>query len=281
VQEPAEEGPRSFVSTSLFVDITTITVDPSYVAAAARRAADPAAKPARTTSLLAVGTLLAVGGLWGVAARQTRDRAPAAERIRTALAAEAEQRAAATDRLARQEAELRRQTAAAREAQLRQSAASRALADEVARLELAVGSSRVRGPGLVVTLTDSPDPEEGTRDGRVSDSDIQAVVNALWAAGAEAVAVNDERISTLTTIRLAGDAILVHHDAVVPPYVIRAIGDPDVLDPAFNGGPVAQRYRTFADLFGLGFEVARAERLELPATDGDQLRHAAPAKERP
>jgi uncharacterized protein YlxW (UPF0749 family) len=261
-----------FVSTSLFVDITTITVDPSYVAAAARRAADPDPRPPRPTSLLALGALLAVGTLCGVAAHQTRDRAPAAARIRASLVSEAQRRSAATDLLAEQELALRRETAAARDAQLRQSAAGRALSEELARLELAVGGGRVSGPGLVVTLSDGPDA--GEDEGRISDTDVQAVVNALWAAGAEAVAVNDRRISALTAIREAGEAILVDYRPVTPPYVVRAIGDPDAMDPAFNLSPTAGRFRTWVDAFGLRFDVGRAERLDLPAAETTRLRHA-------
>jgi uncharacterized protein YlxW (UPF0749 family) len=272
--------PHPFVSTSLFVDITTITVDPAYVAAAARRANDPAARPSRVTSLLALGAIVAVGGVCGVAARQTRLRAPAAARIRASLVQEARRRTAATDRLAGEREALRRDTAAARDAALRRSASGRALSDELARLELAVGGAPVRGPGLAVTLDDGPaGDDEG--NGRISDADLQAVVNALWAAGAEAVAVNDRRISGLTAIREAGEAILVDYRPVTAPYVVRAVGDPDVMDPAFGDSATAGRFRTWVGAFGLRFDVARAKRLDLPASETTALRHAVAVKAAP
>lgn len=265
-----------FVSPSLFVDITTITVDPAYVAAAARRAADPDAKPSRTTSLLAVGTLLLVGGVWGVAAAQTRERAPATARIRESLVSEAQRRTSATDRLAAEQARLQRDTDAAREEVLRRSVTGRTLSDELERLELAAGGARVTGPGIVVTVDDA---EMGGEDAenRVTDADLQTIVNALWAAGAEAVSVNDRRIGSLTAIREAGEAILVDYRPLSPPYVVRAVGDPDVLEPGFADSATARRFLTYVDAYGLRFDLERAERLDLPASETSRLRHAVPA----
>lgn len=269
---PTEER-HPFVSTSLFMDITTITVDPAYVAAAARKAADPHARPRRGTAALTFVALVAVGGVCGVAAAQTRSRAPVAARLRASLVQEARQRTSTTDRLAREREALRKETAAARDAALRQSASGRALSDELARLELAVGAAPVRGPGLVVTLDDGPAGDDDG-NGRIGDADLQAVVNALWASGAEAVAVNDRRISGLTAIREAGQAILVDYRPVTAPYVIRAVGDPDVMEPAFGASATAGRFRTWVSAFGLRFDVGRAKRLDLPSSETTVLRHA-------
>jgi uncharacterized protein YlxW (UPF0749 family) len=269
-----------FVSTSLFVEITTITVDPAYGEAAGRRAA-AGRGPARPSSLVALSALLAVGLVWGVAAAQTRARAPGAQRIRTSLVDEARRRSATADRLAREGAALRRSNAAARDAGLRRSAAGEALADELARLELAVGAVAVHGPGVVVTLDDNPDGDDPEGNGRITDVDVQSVVNELWAAGAEAVSVNDRRISALTAIREAGEAILVDYVPISPPYVVRAIGDPDTVEPSFTDSATARRFRTWVDAFGLGFSVARKDRLDLPASSTSALRHATPAPPSP
>lgn len=271
-----EERGHPFVSTSLFVDITTITVDPAYVEAAARKAAQPeTAGQRRYGSLLLVFALLAVGGVWGTAARQTYDRGPAAERIRRSLVDDARERRAVTDRLATRLADLRRETDAARAALATRGAAERTLADELARLELATGGARVRGPGLVVRLDDADDPrEDGT--GRISDVDLQAIVNALWSAGAEAVAVNGRRVSALTAIRAAGEAILVDYEAVTAPYDVSAVGDPDAMEPAFGDSATARRFRTWVDAFGIEFEVRRDGSLDLPASETSTLRYARP-----
>ena len=271
--------PHGFSSPSLFVDITTITVDPGYVTAAARRATDPDARPARFSGALALTALLSMGALWGVAAAQTRERAPAAARIKASLVTEAGRRTETTDDLAKTQARLRAETAAARDARLRQSATGRALADEVLRLELAVGGAVVRGPGIVVRLDDAELLGEDAEN-RITDADLQTVVNALWAAGAEAVSVNDRRVGALTAIREAGEAILVDYRPVSPPYVVRAVGDPDVLEPAFADSPTARRFLTYVEAFGLRFEVDRAERLTLPASETTRLRHAKPVEDK-
>lgn len=267
------EGEREahpFVSPALFVDITTITVDPAYVAAAARRTGGPS-KP---TSLLSVLTLVAAGAVCGVAAFQTRQRAPAAARVRASLVAEAERRTEATDRLAARQAELRRETALALREAVRTFASGRELTEEIDRLQLLVGTAAVSGPGIVVTVDDGPEADV-EEDARVSDSDLQAIVNALLAAGAEAVSVDDRRVGALTAIREAGSAILVDYRAVSPPYVVRAIGDPDEMEPEFGDSPTARRFRTFTSAYGMRFGVERAERLDLPSTAAAGLRYAA------
>ena len=273
---PSRAQQRTLGSSSLFVDITTITVDPAYVAAAARRADDPHARPARPTTALALATLLLVGGLWGAAAAQTRERAPAAARVRASLVEEARRRTSSTDRLARQRERLRRETEQARDAALQRSAAGRALARDVLVLEVAAGGAPVHGPGLVVTLDDAQ-MHGAEAENRVTDVDLQTVVNALWAAGAEAISVNGRRIGSLTAIREAGEAILVDYRPVSPPYVVRAIGDPDVMEPEFADSPTARRFRTYVEAFGLRFDIQRARRLDLPGSETSRLRHARPA----
>lgn len=275
-------GAHPFVSPSLFVDITTITVDPGYVAAAARRAADPGARPPQPTGALALAALLAAGGIWGVAAAQTRERAPAAARIKASLVQEAQRRTSATDRLAAEQERLRRETSAARDERLRRTSAGRALAAEVGALELAVGSAPVSGPGIVVTLDDAAMAgAEDAAENRITDLDLQTVVNALWEVGAEAITVNDRRVGPLTAIREAGEAITVDFRPVSPPYVVRAVGDPDRLEPAFADTPTARRFRTYVEAFGLRFDIERAERLDLPGSETLRLRHATPWESTP
>ncbi|MGB8651828.1 MAG: DUF881 domain-containing protein, partial [Mycobacteriales bacterium] len=153
-----------------------------------------------------------------------------------------------------------------------------------AALELATGATAVRGPGIVVTLDDAPDAgaaaasQRGGQlgDGRVYDRDLQDVVNALWLAGAEAVSINGQRLTALTAIRSAGEAILVDFRPLAPPYVVRAIGDVDTMEPAFVDGPTARRFQTWTSLYGIGFDVARARDLRLPSAGTPDLRLARP-----
>jgi uncharacterized protein YlxW (UPF0749 family) len=273
--EREDDRGHPFVSSGLFVDITTITVDPAYVAAAARKASLPeTAGQGRGVSLLLSCALLAVGGLWGVAARQTYDRAPAAERIRLSLVNDAKERQAATDRLAGRAAALRREADAARAAQSTRTDAERALSEELGRLQLATGGSRVRGPGLVVRIDDAEHGDDP--GGVVTDLDLQSIVNALWSAGAEAVAVNGRRVSALTAIRTAGVTILVDYKPVTAPYEVAAVGDADAMEPAFADSATARRFRTFVDAYGISFDVRRDDSLDLPGHETATLRYARP-----
>ncbi|HVF21395.1 MAG TPA: DUF881 domain-containing protein [Mycobacteriales bacterium] len=274
-------GVESAGVSASFLDITTITVDPAYLQAAARRAAGEGAPPSsrRASAAGVLVVLAAVGLLFMVAARQTLAGAPEASRARRALIDEAMRRTERSDVLQERAAELRAEADAARDERLRTSVAGRELAEGLGRLELSVGSVAVTGPGVEVTLRDAPDEpgqEDLAGDGVVRDRDIQEVVNALWAAGAEAISINGQRLSALTAIREAGEAVLVDYRPVTPPYVISAVGDPDVVEPAFVDSDTAAAFRTLGELYGVGFSVRRRELMALPAA-GTRLRYATVA----
>lgn len=263
------------LSTSLLIDVTTISVDPGYVEAAARRAAageDPS-RPSRGGALF-VAVVVLLGLLVGAAARQTRLRAPELARTRAKLVERIEALAEQTDEDGRRLDRLRRDLARERDRHLDATASGRDLSEQLARLEQEVGAVAVSGPGIVVRLSDAAAQDNGRSQpeepARVQDRDIQDVVNALWAAGAEAVAVNDQRIGALTAIRQAGDAILVDYRPVSSPYEVSAIGDPDVIEGAFARSQIAEVFRT-PELGWLGFSVRRAKQLDLPAASGSRV----------
>jgi uncharacterized protein YlxW (UPF0749 family) len=264
------------MSTSLLDDLTAITVDPAYVAAAARRAQTGEPDPPRRPSAVLAAAAAGLGLLVVVAARETQERAPAAATTRSRLVERVQDEVARTDR---QSAELERlrahlQSELARTSDVKGDAARSAAG--LRELEQAVGAVAVTGPGLTVRLSDAARATgEAASDGRIQDRDIQDVVNALWAAGAEAVAVDDQRVGPLTAIRQAGDAVLVDYRPVSSPYDVVAVGDPARLDAAFGGSAAAGRFRSWSDLYGLGFSVARKERLEMPAIGPARLREAA------
>ena len=253
---------------SLFLDITTITVDPAYVEAAARHASTgPPPRRTRLANATAfVAALALLGLLVGVAARQTRLRAPAAARLRDALVTEAERRTSASERLRRTAEELREETAAARDRRLQRSAAGRQLAERLAGLELVAGGFAVTGPGIEVRLSNAGDAGSGPADeGKIRDVDLQQVVNALWAAGAEAVAINDSRLVATTPIRSAGGTIVVNFRPLSPPFTVSAIGADRI---AFEGSDIAKRFRRWTELFGLGFSVRDQDAVKVPAFTG-------------
>ncbi|MDX6222053.1 MAG: hypothetical protein QOD91_1107, partial [Frankiales bacterium] len=140
----------------------------------------------------------------------------------------------------------------------------------------------VTGPAVRVTLTDAKlsagptDPTQQGQGGQVLDSDLQHVVNALWASGAEAVAVNGQRVTALTSIRAAGDAIVVDFRPVDPPYVVTAVGDPDTLEQSFVSSSAAAALRTYSQAYGLGFVVKGLSGATLPAAAAPALYAAQP-----
>jgi uncharacterized protein YlxW (UPF0749 family) len=274
-------------SMSLLVDMTAAALDPSYGEAAARRSGDgPAGRPTRSRRVPPVLTalLVVVGLVTGVAAAQVREGAHQAGSVRQSLVDDVRQQTRETDQLADQADRLRAQVAQVRNQALNADERGRTAAALVSELELVTGAVAVRGPGLVVTLDDAPDAATGDgggrggqlADGRVYDRDLQDVVNALWAAGAEAVSINGQRLTATTAIRSAGEAVLVDFRPLSPPYVLRAVGDVDAMEPAFADGPTARRFTTWTSLYGLGFTVARAGDLRLPAAPSPDLRIARP-----
>ena len=287
-----DEPPRRADSMLLLRDLVEGSLDEGYARAAARRQADEAAgrPPARgSVVVLAVG-LLAVGLLLAPAFAQTRERAGSAAQARDALVTEVQQRAQdnedAQRRLDRQRARVQR----SQRQELAVTAEGTELARRLGDLEAATGAGAVTGPGMVVRLDDAADTgddgggadvdprTDGADDGRVTDRDLQTVVNEVWAAGAEAVAVNGQRLTALSAIRAAGEAVLVDFRPLTPPYVIRAVGDPDHLRPDFVGG-FGGSYLQVLEGYGITSSVRDDDRVELPASVGVALRFAAPPPE--
>ncbi|MCO5995208.1 DUF881 domain-containing protein [Actinoallomurus rhizosphaericola] len=265
---------RPDASMSLLADLLAgKDLDPGYEAAAARRAAsgDRRGRAGRWARLLA-GTLI-IGLLGAVAVVQVRRGEPVAQRQRRALLSQIEQRTGEDDGLQRQADRLRGQTDALRRAALARSDAGRTARREMDGLAAAAAAGPVHGPGLTVVLDDSRtrgDPQAG----RVSDQDMQRLVNALWAAGATAVAVNGQRIAATTAIRFAGDAILVDYRPLSRPYTVTALGDPGALNGSFAGSPAARSFRTLKTAFGIRFDIHQEDSVRLPAAPAPTLRYA-------
>jgi uncharacterized protein YlxW (UPF0749 family) len=120
----------------------------------------------------------------------------------------------------------------------------------------------------VITLSHSdrepPTPEEAGAY-QIHDSDLQLVVNALWSAGAEAVAINDSRLVATTPIRAAGGTIVVNFRPLSPPYRVTAVGADRA---AFESSEIARRFKRWTDLFGLGFSVQSRGAVEVPGYTG-------------
>jgi uncharacterized protein YlxW (UPF0749 family) len=134
------------------------------------------------------------------------------------------------------------------------------------------GTTALKGPAVVVRLSDSnrtPDvPTADTSAYKIHDVDLQLVVNALFGAGAEAVAVNNNRIVATTPIRAAGSTIVVNFRPLTPPYRVVGIGADE---SRFDDSDIARRFHRWTKLFGLGFSTGHTERATVPAFTTGQV----------
>jgi len=137
------------------------------------------------------------------------------------------------------------------------------------------GLTELTGPGLTVTLADAPRGPDGRYPAGVEpdalvvhQQDMQSVLNALWAGGAEAIAVADQRLLTTSAVRCIGNTLLLHGRTYSPPYRISAIGDPDRLRAALDREPGVAVFRQYVRTYGLGYRVQRSAALRVPAYTG-------------
>ncbi len=159
-------------------------------------------------------------------------------------------------------------------------AAATDLGQRLQDARLAAGLIGLKGPGLVLQLSDSGQtvlPGDNPNDYLVSAGDVRTVVESLWLAGAEGVAVNGERITTGTAILDIGGTVLVNSAYLAPPYQVSAIGPPDLLD-RLSASVV---FKTFvsgrAQAFGIQVHYAELSEVDLPAYAGTiTLRYARP-----
>jgi uncharacterized protein YlxW (UPF0749 family) len=275
---------------SLLDAVLAETLDPAYAQAAAQRAQDTAPDPARRRSrriarLLVALTMAIAGFLLAVAYDQAAATVQGRQQVRAALVEDIQRESAVSDDLTDQLEELLAEVGSTRDRLLAASAVGQRALDRLARAEEGAGIVAVTGPGLLVTLANADpeadeDPVGGTTDddprGRVQDGDLQLVVNALWAAGAEGVSINGQRLGPTTAIRFAGEAVLVDFRPVTNPYEISAIGDPDTLPRAFLDNPDVTDLAWVSELFHLKFVIARKDEVSLPAANTLELRSAVP-----
>jgi uncharacterized protein YlxW (UPF0749 family) len=286
-------GPRS-MGASLLDQVLAETLDPAYARAAQARQAretiggqpDRPAWRHRIGPLAVAVTMAGAGVLFAVTYDQAASRAEGREAVRAGLVEDIQRESATTDELTAELEQLRRQVIGAREEALAASAVGQRTLDSLRAAELAAGQVAVTGPGLLVTVANAgPDADadpvggdaEGDPAGRVRDGDLQLVVNALWASGAEAVSINGQRLGPTTAIRFAGEAVLVDFRPVTDPYLVSAIGDPDELRPRFLASPEVGALAVISQTYGLRFEFAQEDELSVPAGGIPELRSAVPS----
>jgi uncharacterized protein YlxW (UPF0749 family) len=280
--KPPDE--RRLASAQLLIDLVTNPLDPGYAAAAQRRGPD--APPRRyDRPAIAAGCLL-IGFVLVLAYVHTHRSAPETAKVHDSLVARVRTAQHSANDLGSRVRTLQQQLASAQNEALPRSGA---LAQQLDRAELEAGQIAVSGPGLTVTLREPKKTTSTAPAGRggstpigtaniLTDRDVRSVVNELWHDGAEAIAVNDVRLTPTSAIRFAGEAVLVDFQPITSPYRIRALGNSDDLSTNFAQSAVASRYQTLIGVDGIGFTFADSGHLTLPASPPVTLRYASVPK---
>ncbi len=153
--------------------------------------------------------------------------------------------------------------------------------DQLDRAALAAQVAAVSGPGVEVVLDDAPSsvapPDLDPDLLVVHQQDIQAVANALWTGGAEAMAIQGQRIVSTTGIKCVGNTVVLQGIPYAPPYRIEAIGDPAALEVALAASDYVSNYQEYVAAYGLGYQQRRRDTIDLPAyAGGTELEYARP-----
>lgn len=274
---------------SLLTNVMDHSLDDGYAEAAARKEATGEGglpKTLRAKLGLAAGLVLAALVVT-VGAAQARVAAPVVAKEREELIDRIDRETEAADELEDSVDQLRDDVSARQRAALRDSGGS----DRAELVGILSGATEVTGPGVKLVVDDAKeatsggdgDPREtsGFSDtGRVRDRDMQRVVNGLWASGAEAVSINGQRLTALSAIRAAGDAILVDNKPLVPPYTVLAVGDGKRLSTRFQDSADGLYLHALQENYGIRTAISVEDDLRLPAAPSVIVRTAQPRTEK-
>ncbi|MFJ9845751.1 DUF881 domain-containing protein [Kitasatospora sp. NPDC101155] len=279
---------RPDASMSLLTNVMDHSLDEGYAEAAAARGGEHDSRIPRTLrGLLTLGAGLAlVGGVVTIGAVNAHKAEPSLAKERDALIHRINDSNGSADNLQKQVQDLRRKVEETQQQALPSGDG------DAGGLTGTVGLGEVIGPGVKLVLEDAPgtgsggnvDPRAGqgfSNSGRLRDRDLQLVVNGLWGSGAEAVSINDQRLTALSAIRAAGEAVLVDNRPLVPPYNIQAIGDGPKLLSAFESDMAGQYLRLLQEKYGIKSTLSAQKSLTLPAAVGVTLRTAQPVTPEP
>ncbi|MCX5039073.1 DUF881 domain-containing protein [Streptomyces coelicoflavus] len=274
---------------SLLTNVMDHSLDDGYAEAAARKKADGGGgmpKTLRAKLGLAAGLVLAALVVT-VGAAQARVAAPVVAKEREELVDRIEAETSAADKLEKSVDELREDVNARRREALEKSGDG----DRSDLVGMLAGAVEVHGPGVKLVVDDAKDVGTGadgkprgtsgfSDTGRVRDRDMQRVVNGLWESGAEAISINGQRLTALSAIRAAGDAILVDNRPLVPPYTVLAVGDGEGLSRAFQDSADGLYLHALEESYGIRTAISVADDLKLPAAPSLIVRTAQPITEK-
>jgi uncharacterized protein YlxW (UPF0749 family) len=200
--------------------------------------------------------------------RGTELRSPESANLAGLVRAAEQKVAAGSDRLAT----LQRQVSAATDRAGQDNSAVAATQARAKPLRAPAGMTAVRGPGLLVVLDDAhsvpTDPGVDLNQLVVHQSDLQSVVNALWAGGAEAMTVAGQRIIATSAVRCVGNTLLLNGRVFSPPFRVLVIGPAQQMQDSLDHAPGVTLFKQAASYYGLGYTVEAQDSVLLPAYDG-------------
>ena len=151
----------------------------------------------------------------------------------------------------------------------------RAAREDAAALGFSAGMTALTGPGVTVTLADAPrEPGAPLAEGVTPDDlvvhqqDVQAVVNAMWAGGAEGIQVMDQRLISTSAVRCVGNTLILGGRVYSPPYRITAVGPVAGMTRQLAASAELDVYRQWVSTVGLGYRVQAAGRTAVVAYEG-------------
>jgi uncharacterized protein YlxW (UPF0749 family) len=257
---------------SLLNNLMAHPLDEGY-AVAARSRPTTDGKPLRSRHrIMLVAATIVLGFLLAIAAAQNYRSAPEAEKQRDELITRINQADTRLNGLRTQQIQLADEVRRLQTEGLSNTSSGAALQQQFDDLELQAGAVAVKGPGIKAVLDDAKDAD--SKEGRLLDVDLQQLVNGLWTAGAEAIAVNGHRLTTLTAIRSAGSAITVDYSSLTPPYTVLAIGDNATMPARFAQSSGGQWVQYLVSNFGVRMTITTEDSLLVPADATMALRYA-------
>lgn len=219
-------------------------------------------------------------GQWNAALERQQFTTSAQQALAAEVVRLEEQRESLRSEIAQVEAEVRelQGTAEGSESALQQ------LNEGLAAARAGVGLTALRGPGAVIEIADSKrviPPGESAANYIVLVDDLRDIVAALWASGAEGIAINDQRLVASSSIYGVGSAILVNTAPLLPTFRIEAVGPEGLLERAQEHPTFLGRVRQRIDAYGLEFATAAEPSIDLPAFVGNtRMRWGVPVEER-
>lgn len=273
---------------SLLTNVMDHSLDDGYAEAAARKKAAGAGgmpKTVRARLGLAAGLVLAALVVT-VGAANARISAPVVAKERQELIDRIQRETSSADKLEAGVDPLRDDVSARQREALKKQGGGQA--DLVGILS---GAVAVHGPGVKLVVNDAKEATQGgdgdpretngfSDTGRVRDRDMQRVVNGLWESGAEAVSVNGQRLTALSAIRAAGDAILVDNKPLVPPYTVLAVGDGERLSTRFQNSADGLYLHALQENYGIRTSISVDDDVRLSAAPSVIVRTAQPSTEK-